>query len=265
MIRLSRLLGEELKAALAVLILLATPLSARAARAPLSQWAVAVIAGDDRAAHEDRPTEAFDNARRDLAKALWRAGFSPAATAQFSAEASDDSPGLLPDSAGLLQRRLTNLAAQAPAGCLIYLTSHGSPDGAVFGERLLSPRRLAAIVDRACGTRPTAVIVSACFSGVFVPALAGPQRMVLTAARRDRSSFGCGESDRYPFFDACMLEALPAAADLIALAPRAMACVRRKEDEAGLRPRSEPQLAVGARFREALAPFTRLAAPAPPP
>ena len=30
--------------------------------------------------------------------------------------------------------------------------------------------------------------------------------MVLTAARPDRTSFGCGEADKYPYFDDCFLQ-----------------------------------------------------------
>jgi hypothetical protein len=107
----------------------------------------------------------------------------------------------------------------------------------------------------ACGRRPTAVIVSACFSGVFVPILAAPDRLVFTAARRDRSSFGCGESDRYPFFDGCVIEDLPRARDFIDLADRVRRCVAMREDAEGMRPRSEPQLFVGPAFRAGLRPF----------
>ena len=61
------------------------------------------------------------------------------------------------------------------------------------------------------------VVISACFSGVFVPALAGDQRMILTAARPDRTSFGCGESDKYPYFDDCFLSSAPQARDFLDL------------------------------------------------
>jgi hypothetical protein len=93
------------------------------------------------------------------------------------------------------------------------------------------------------------VVVSACYSGVFVAGLARPNRLVLTAARRDRSSFGCGESDRYPFFDACVLEAMPASVDFLALAKKARLCVARRERQEGMRPPSDPQIFVGAKFR----------------
>jgi hypothetical protein len=223
---------------------------------PFAGWAAVVVAGDDQGAHDGAPTRAFDNARRDVAAGLAQRGFSGANIAQFSLH-----PDLYPaDHAGRtglgpVATRLRELASRAPDGCLVYFTSHGSPDGVVVDNRIVPPRVLATMVSGACGARPTAVIVSACFSGVFVPALAGPNRFVLTAARRDRSSFGCSENDRYPFFDGCMIEALPRARDFIELAGEVKRCVAAREDSEGMRPRSQPQLFVGPAFRAAEPPF----------
>jgi len=220
---------------------------------PFADWAALVVSGDDHAAHEDRPTAAFDNARRDVAAALEARGFSPANLAQVSVhEAGDESDRSRPPELELMWNSLATKARQARAGCLVYITSHGSPDGVLLGDRLAPPALLQAMVSRACPGRPTAVIISACFSGVFLPPLSkalGQDGFVLTAARRDRSSFGCSESDRYPFFDGCVIQDLPAANGFVDLADRVRQCVRRREDEEGMRPRSEPQLYVGAAFR----------------
>jgi hypothetical protein len=223
---------------------------------PFAGWAAVVVAGDDQGAHDGAPTRAFDNARRDLAAALERRGFPPANIAQFSLH-----PELYPaDHAARtdlapVANRLRELAAHAPEGCLVYFTSHGSPEGVVVDNRIVPPALMAAMIRGACGSRPTAVIVSACFSGVFLPALSRPNAFVFTAARRDRSSFGCGESDRYPFFDGCVIEALPLARDFIDLAERVKRCVAAREDSEGMRPRSQPQLFVGPAFRAAEPPF----------
>lgn len=224
--------------------------AANASSPGFSHWAAVIVSGDDRAAHVDEHTEAFDNARRDLGRALERRGFSAANLAEFSVEPKrhpDTRPGpaRLEDIAAGLKR----LSSRAPDGCLFYLTSHGSQDGAVLGDKLLPPRTLARLLGGACGDRPTIIVVSACYSGVFVPVLAGPRRMVLTAARRDRSSFGCGESDEYPFFDACVLESLPTSADFIDLAGRTRRCVSRREKTEHMSPPSEPQVSDGAQFR----------------
>jgi hypothetical protein len=74
------------------------------------------------------------------------------------------------------------------------------------------------MVNEACADRMTVVVVSACYSGIFVPALQTDNRMVLTAARPDRTSFGCGEANVYTFFDQCFLESIPQSRDFPALA-----------------------------------------------
>ena len=246
-------MGPGLVAALWLILGLASV--ARGA-APFEGWAAVVVAGDDQGAHDGAPTRAFDNARRDIAAGLARRGFISANIAQFSLH-----PDLYPADhaarSGLapVATRLRELATRASAGCLVYFTSHGSPDGVVVDNRIVPPAMLAAMIGGACGARPTAVIVSACFSGVFVPALAAPNRFVFTAARRDRSSFGCSENDRYPFFDGCMIENLPRARDFIGLADQVKRCVAAREDSEGMRPRSQPQLFVGPAFRAAEPPF----------
>ncbi len=234
----------------------AAPEASPFAAAPFQSWAGVVAAGDDRSAHADIPTQAFENARRDVTAAFLARGFSRANLAELSMH-----PERYPDdhaqktSAETLWTALSAQAARAPAGCLVYVTSHGSPAGVVVADRLVPPAILAALVGRACGARPTAVILSACFSGVFLPALEAPNRLVFTAARRDRSSFGCGEKDRYPYFDGCVIEALPAARDFPDLADRVKRCVADREDTEGMRPRSQPQLFVGAAFRAAVPGF----------
>jgi hypothetical protein len=232
-------------------LILGLPAPAHAAP-PFANWAVVVVAGDDQGAHDGRPTRAFDNARRDVVAALERRGFSAGELAQFSLH-----PDFYPaDHAARsdlvpIGARLRALASQAPGGCLVYFTSHGSPDGIVVNNRIVPPLIMQRMIDGACGSKPTAVILSACFSGVFLPALAGPNRFVFTAARSDRSSFGCGESDRYPFFDGCVIQDLPLARDFVGLAGLVKGCVAAREDEEGMRPRSQPQVFVGDAFRAA--------------
>ena len=62
---------------------------------------------------------------------------------------------------------------------------------AAIGE-FLRPPELARALDAGCGQVPTVAVVSACYSGVFAaPPMTAPNRIVLTAARADRPSFGC--------------------------------------------------------------------------
>jgi hypothetical protein len=76
----------------------------------------------------------------------------------------------------------------------LILTSHGSQDGVAVqaGKRVetLSPAHLAAMLDRA-GVRHRVVVISACYSGVFIRPLATEDTLVITAADAEHSSFGC--------------------------------------------------------------------------
>ncbi len=230
------------------------PAGAARAGGVFDDWAAVVIAGDFHA-HSGADSEAFDNARRDVSQALIDAGFQPGHMHEFSVRPERyPSEHLMLSEPGLIGVKLADLATQARGGCLVYFTSHGSPAGVVVGPRLLSPAGLSQLVDNACGERPTVVIISACFSGVFVPPLSRSDRMVLTAARPDRSSFGCGESDRYPYFDTCMLETMPKAKDFADLGRSVQACVANKEIATGMAPPSEPQLFIGSQLRP-LVPF----------
>jgi len=235
--------------ALAVWLLAA---NGAAAGGAFSNWAAIVVAGDWHA-HSGAPSEVFDNARRDLGKAFVAAGVAPANISQFSVR-----PGNYPKETVLksapqpVYDRLMTLAKQAPDGCLIYFTSHGAPTGVVVDDGIWNPNAVAQMVDAACGARPTVVVVSACFSGVFVPALEGPNRMILTAARPDRTSFGCGQADRYTYFDGCFLQSLPQSHDFTALAFATRACVAKLEADTHASPPSEPQIFIGPQLRPML-------------
>ena len=252
----ARIKRPSLLGVLLIGALLASALPAAAA-SQFAGWAAVVVAGDFKAAHSDSPTEAFDNARRDVTHALVSAGFDPKNIQAFSARPQNyPSEHLLPSDSGLIDNSLAQLARQAQDGCLIYFSSHGNQDGIQVGETLFSPAGLSKMVDLACGSRPTVVILSACFSGVFIPALLDANRAVFTAARNDRSSFGCGVTDKYPYYDDCILSSFPTSADFVALANSAKACVAVREIATGAKPPSEPQIAVGPGLRPTLPFYT---------
>ena len=241
-------MGRALIIALAVWAALALPTGAQADRnagGRLAGWTSAIVAADWRDGR-GHPIQAFDNARRDLVKGFLDAGLPRATMVDYSLR--PDAPH--PATAQTILDGLYGAASQGTAGCLLYFTSHGTPTSMVFGDApAMTPDMMVNIVRRACGARPTVVIVSACYSGIFVNALAAPNRMVLTAASRERTSFGCGADETYPWFDGCILETLPGATDFLALAAGARACVTRKEQEAGVDLPSEPQLFVGAEMQ----------------
>lgn len=221
-------------------------------------WTAAIIAADWRDGAGE-PIEAFDNARRDLTAGFLAAGFDRGSMVDYSLR-PDRAPAT-PASAAVAG--VAEVAARATRGCLLYFTAHGSPEGMVFGpDRMLSPTAMASLVRGWCQDRPTVVIVSACFSGIFVDGLAAPNRMILTAARRDRSSFGCSADATWPYFDGCVIQTLPTAGDFIALAQAVKACVGAREAAEGLSPASEPQVRVGAQM-QLLLPTLRFTRPPP--
>jgi hypothetical protein len=229
---------------------------------PFADWVAVVVAADYRD-HDGQPIKVFDNARQDLVKALAGVGFSRSRIAQFSVRPHlyEDMP-LAVDPPDGLPRTLKRLTDASPGGCFFYLTSHGNPDGVVFGKNMLTPDVVKIMLDNTCGARPTVVVISACFSGVFVPVLAGPNRMVVTAARPDRASFGCGAEEVYTYFDGCVLESLPKAGRLDMLAQLARTCVARRETEMGMTPPSEPQVFIGPEMAKRLPDLTLVPRPA---
>ena len=85
----------------------------------------------------------------------------------------------------------------------LILTSHGSPAGlAVKAGRFtqtLTPSNLAYMLAWT-GMRHKVVVISACYSGVFIPRLANPNMLVITAADADHQSFGCRDKARWTYF-----------------------------------------------------------------
>jgi Peptidase C13 family len=225
------------------LILIAASTTVHAAS--FSDWAAIVVAGDHQD-HDGNGSEVFDNARRDIAGSLARIGFSPSNIAQFSTEPTEYRSHPLQSDMHTISSTFDALAKHAPGGCFAYITSHGAPEGAWMDDTIVEPKQMAFMLDEACGNRPTIVVVSACFSGVYVPQLSGPNRLVFTAARRDRTSFGCGQSDHYTFFDQCFLQSLPGSHDFPGLADRVKACVSARETQEQMMPPSEPRLSIGA-------------------
>lgn len=133
---------------------------------------------------------------------------------------------------------------------MLYVTTHGSR-GHALTVRLedhfdaeLTPAQLRAALDDA-GIRNRVLIVSACFSGGFVPALASPDTVVITAARRDRPSFGCGDSASATYFGrALLVEGLNRDGGLLDAFEYARRQVERRETMEGHEP-SRPQIEIG--------------------
>lgn len=232
-------------AAMALALLTAVPSLAAERSGGFARWAAVVAAGDTRTTN-GKPTHAFENARRDVAGFLRHEGFEDANLRELSVAPPEDEPqvGNLV-SYKSLNDAMMSASRRASKGCLLYLTSHGSTAGATLGDNLMTPSQLKRVLRGTCGQRPTIIIISACHSGVFAAdEMRSPNRMIFTAARADRTSFGCGEDNVYPYFDACFLGAAGEASDFIDLAERTRVCVAEREAAEKLEP-SDPQLFIG--------------------
>ena len=202
-------------------------------------WVAVLVAGD-------ASLPVFDNAVRRMDGLLRADATAPDDIHVFSATAR---PG-----AGLATRArvLGAIAALHPApgqSCFLFLTSHGAHGPGVYlspRDEFISPVALDSALQAGCGGAPTVAIVSACYTGGFAkPPMARPNRVLLTAARADRPSFGCGAGRELTFYDTCLLQSLAAApsgwSDAIA---QSKACVARLEAAEG-EAASDPQSFIG--------------------
>jgi len=221
---LKRLCDMAFPALLSCLVILTMlPWSARAAT-PTS-WRVVLVAGDSSA-------PVFDNAVTRLSEMLsGKSGIELRPLTSDEALSGNKRP--LATAKGI-DAALNGTQAQ---GCLVFMTSHGTIDGLylrqdIDNDRLLSPGRLDRMLDKHCGERPTVVVVSACHAGVFIGrATKGDNRILLTAARDDRVSFGCGAEFEYTYFDECLLKSWAKGGTWRQLYDRTSTCVRLKESE----------------------------------
>jgi Peptidase C13 family len=118
----------------------------------------------------------------------------------------------------------------------VYLTSHGSPRHELalrqphMRLRDLPAHELRNLL-RDSGIRWKVVVISACYSGGFIDAIKDEHTLVITAARRDRPSFGCADENDFTYFGrAYFKEALPRAQSFEAAFGKASDLVREWED-----------------------------------
>ena len=137
----------------------------------------------------------------------------------------------------------------------LILTSHGSRDGlaVVAGRRVetLKPSNLSEMLSRT-GVRNKVVVISACYSGVFIRRLADANTLVITAADANHPSFGCEDKAKWTYFgDAFFNSALRRADNLKDAFVRARSLVLRRELREGFEP-SHPQMAGGGKVEPLL-------------
>jgi hypothetical protein len=152
---------------------------------------------------------------------------------------------------------------------LLYLTTHGTEDHELLLRRdgaeddLLDAGEIRQALDEA-GIRHRVVAISACYSGGLIRGLEDPDTLLLTAARHDRTSFGCGNDSVATFFGrAWLVDGLNGSTDFEAAFNQARLSIAGREQAEALRP-SRPQKARGARIGATLSAWRASFAPGPP-
>lgn len=105
--------------------------------------------------------------------------------------------------------RIAELMDRNEDALVLYTTSHGAPFGLTYhygdtGYGILSPARLKAVLGE-LGIERRVLIVSACYSGIFIPELASPDSAIMTAAAGNRTSFGCEADNDWTFYGDAMI------------------------------------------------------------
>jgi hypothetical protein len=211
-----------------------------------SRWGALFVAGDHSITAFDNATRRFYNIvqgkpRMKLARLTSDPSIAPSPNEIATLVTVDEALGYI-----------NNDNAE---NCLVFLTSHGKQDGFLLSQHdgtggVLPPRTFDWLLDRHCGTKPTVAIISACYSGIFLEqGMEQPNRIILTAARRDRTSFGCSADEIYTYYDKCLLDSWLWAYSWRELYDKTSACVAAREAEIGATP-SEPQAFFGSAVTE---------------
>ena len=132
---------------------------------------------------------------------------------------------------------------------MLFLTSHGSKEHELYVA--LDPLPLDQIEPDDIADlftdnkiRNKVIVISACYSGGFIDAVKGPATMVITAARADRASFGCGtQSPITDFGRAFFANGLNDNDSFLAAFNEARKLINQWETKAG-EEHSEPQIAT---------------------
>ena len=204
---------------------------------PATRWNAVLIAGDNN-------SPAFDNGVESMREKLAQRGVQQIRV--LSSNPSRAAAGQMASS-GNVRTALRGLAGGQ--ACLAFITTHGETKGAFLrpDRRFLDPASLDSALQTGCGNAPTVVIVSACHSGTFMTnEMRRPNRIILTAAARDRTSFGCGARDLFTYYDQCLLQSMDQGQTWADVASATRSCVENLERTLAVRASSDPQAFFGA-------------------
>jgi hypothetical protein len=155
-------------------------------------------------------------------------------------------------------RGIGNIMDKEKDVLILFMTSHGEQTGFALqlpgGTVELTPQQVAAALNGE-GIKNRVVIVSACYSGIFLPPLANDNTIVITAADAKHTSFGCAPGRDWTYFgDAFFHHSLHPGADFENAFDHARVLIHGWEMMDRVMP-SNPQGSFGPALVAKLAPF----------
>jgi hypothetical protein len=153
---------------------------------------------------------------------------------------------------------------------LLYMTSHGAKDFKLAASHWplevdpLMPVNLANMLNNA-GIRHRVLIISACYSGGWIPPLASDYSLVMTAADATHTSYGCGRKSDLTYFGRAFFdEQLRNTFSFEEAFNKAVPVIEKREKDAGKTDGfSNPQMSVGTHINSALSELSQRLAQLP--
>jgi len=139
---------------------------------------------------------------------------------------------------------------------VLMVTSHGSRESLVVSNGTvpllqLSPADLRQALDES-GIKWRVIIISACYSGIFVEPLKTDGTLIATASDAGHTSFGCADDRDLTYFgEAFLKDSVPTTTSLEAAFKKAVELIQHHEAAEHLE-HSNPQLYIGPTIRQKL-------------
>ncbi len=199
----------------------------------------------------------------EAAKVLGRRYGATGRTIFLAAGADDQSNGTPQGSPPNLATALAAVAAKMNLKedvLILFATTHGDPNNGLAyrdgdkGVGMIAPMRLANLLDD-LGFGRRMILLSACYSGIFLPLLTNENSVIVTAAASNRTSFGCAPGNDWTFFgDALINNGLRKPQTFDKATEEAAGLIGKWEALKQLLP-SRPQTFVGNRANDWLGPL----------
>lgn len=159
-----------------------------------------------------------------------------------------------------LRITLKNIAARMDTEedvLFLYLTSHGSEDAVLSANfwpitpNNLSVGELHEILTES-GIKWRILAISACYSGSFIDGLKNDHSLILTAAHKNKKSFGCSNDREFTYFgEHYFARELRAGGSFVEAFHRARSTLLERETSEGVEP-SDPQIFIGSEMEKKL-------------